>query len=161
MSLGKSLRARANRRRAGRSGAMSLNLVSLIDILTTLVFFLLMTAAGVATNVTADRVSLPASASSQAPRDALQVTVSTDDIRVGPEIVESVDAALADRGAILRSLQVALSTAHATTSGPSSGGDIDVVADKRVPFALLRKIIASCASGTGFDHVSLALLHQH
>ncbi|WP_185633718.1 biopolymer transporter ExbD [Burkholderia sp. Bp9012] len=155
------MRARANRRRAGCSGAMSLNLVSLIDILTTLVFFLLMTAAGVATNVTADRVSLPVSASSQAPRIALQVTVSTGDIRVGPEIVESVDAALADRGAVLGRLQAAVSTAHATTSPPSSGGDIDVIADKRVPFALLRKVIASCVSGTGFDHVSLALLHEH
>jgi biopolymer transport protein ExbD len=166
-TLSTMLRERVAARRARRRGGLSLNLVSLIDILTTLVFFLLLTSAGVATNISADGVTLPSSASQQVPRVGTQIVIDADSIRVGDRQVESTHEALNDSGAHLQKLLAAL---HGPSGVADSNGgvaraareqDFNIVADRSIPFALLRKVIATCADEVGLGHVSLALLPAH
>ena len=165
MTLSTALRERGSARRARKCGGLSLNLVSLIDILTTLVFFLLPTSAGVVTNISADGVILPSSASKQAPRVGTQIVIDANDIRVGDQAVESTHEALSDPGAVLAKLFAALHGASDAVAGKDGAGtagrDFNIVADRSVPFALLRKVIATCTNDVGLGHVSLALLPVH
>ena len=83
----------------GRNKTMvDMNLVSLIDVFTILIFFLLSNSGGVETLPSPKAVHLPESVADKAPRETVIVVVSGTEILVGGRRIASVAEVMADRG---------------------------------------------------------------
>src|SRR3954452_13131597 len=83
---------RAERRNRNQS-MVDMNLVSLIDVFTILIFFL-MSNVGVETLASTRAVQLPESMSQKAPKETVMVVVTGTEILVGDKVVASVKDAL-------------------------------------------------------------------
>ncbi len=150
-------------RKAGRPDAIPLNLVSMIDVFTTLVFFLLITSTNAQTLPIPKSLTLPHSLSMQTPEDSAVVTITHDQILFQGSPVMSVSAASAISGDILPALKSELlkvdKTTHGSADGKLSRGQINVMADQDVPFGLLKKVMATCGGSTDFSKISLSVRH--
>ena len=148
-------------RKAGRPEAVSLNLVSMIDVLTVLLFFLLLTSSSVQTLTEPRTLKLPRSLSMQPPQDAAVVTITRDQILFQGVTVMSVAEASALSGDILPALKAQLLKVQEVTQdgGKASRGQINVMADQDVPFGLLKKVMATCGGSARFSGIALAVRH--
>ncbi|WP_293373198.1 biopolymer transporter ExbD [Nevskia sp.] len=150
-------------RRAGRDdpGSIGLNLVPMIDIFTSLLIFLMLTSTTVQTLRTPKALTLPLSASAQPPNDTPVLTVSTEGISLQGEPIMSMDDALTTSGNVLvalktRLLLAPLVTVQGTETGNLTRGEINIVADRAVPYVLLKKIMATCGEAK-FARISLSV----
>lgn len=138
-----------------------LNLVSLMDIFTILVFFLLVNSGDVEVLQTDKSIKLPASFSEQIPEENLVVLVSATDVLVGGRVVGSVAELVASSGELFAPLQQELKY-QAERAGPlteknqATGRPVTIMADQKVPYQLLKKIMATCAAAEYRD-ISLAV----
>ena len=83
--------------RKARGGAsMDMNLVSLIDVFTILIFFLLSSATGVELLSSPKAVKLPASLADKAPKDTVVLVVSDPDGRNARNLIDRVGAGPAE-----------------------------------------------------------------
>ncbi len=73
---------------------VDMNLVSLIDVFTILIFFLMSNTGGVETLASPRAVKLPESMSQQAPKETLMITVTATEILVAGRVVASVSDAM-------------------------------------------------------------------
>jgi len=138
-----------------------LNLVSLMDIFTTLVFFLLIHVSGEGESLPIpDIVKLPISTSTDRPAPAPVVYVTTDKILVG-------DRKIADVGIVLDSTEASIEELEKELSSQTAGikGDarperkIMIMGDKTIPFTLLKKVMVSC-SNAGYPVITLAVIQR-
>src|SRR5690606_12356816 len=128
-----------------------MNLVSLMDIFTILVFFLLVSSSDVEVLQTDKSIKLPTSIADQVPENSLVVMVSDKDVVVAGRSVGSVAAVMAnneDRFAPLETeLKYQASRARPLTEDEQQlGRAITIMGDKAIPYSLLKKIMASCAA---------------
>jgi len=158
----KSLRARRMERHHKRAKQTSkLNLVSLMDIFTILVYFLLVNSSDVEVLQTNKSIELPESVSEQRPDTTLVVTVNNDSIIVSGRAVASVADVLAAEGNAIDGLAKELEY-HAKRAGPlapekeQQGRPITIMGDKAVPYTLLKKIMTTCATSE-YRNISLAV----
>ncbi|ACE84828.1 ExbD/TolR family protein [Cellvibrio japonicus] len=141
-----------------------LNLVSLMDIFTILVFFLLVNSGDVEVLQTDKSIKLPASVSDQLPEDNLVVLVSATDVIVGGRSVGSIAALTADTADQFAPLTEELKY-QAQKAGPLkadqqiTGRPVTIMADQKVPYHLLKKIMATCA-GAEYRDISLAVTQK-
>ncbi len=157
------LEKRAQRRARG-GAAMDMNLVSLIDVFTILIFFLLSSATGVETLVSPKAVQLPLANAEQAPKDTVVLVVAGDEILAEGRRVALVSEALSSSGDLIAGLKAeldVLATRKAVRSETrdkidAAGQAVTIMADKDMPYQLLRKVMATCARA-GFSDVSLAV----
>ena len=150
---------RAERR--SRNGTMvDMNLVSLIDVFTILIFFLLSGASGVETLVSPKAVKLPLSLADQSPKDTVVLVVSGDEILAEGRRVASVAEALATADDLIPGLKAELdllATRKAVRAENASATQaVTIMADKDMPYRLLRKVMATCARAN-FSDVSFAV----
>jgi biopolymer transport protein ExbD len=149
---------RHHKRNKGRA---TLNLVSLMDIFTILVFFLLVNSGEVQVLPNAKALSLPESKAEQKPKETLVVMVNRNEILVQGRHVLDLSQPLPD-GNLLPPLQEELKRhaehAKASTLEPFKG-NITIMGDKQVPYDLLKRVMATCAQSE-YPHVSLAVLQQ-
>jgi biopolymer transport protein ExbD len=140
-----------------------MNLVALIDIFTILIFFLLSSAAGVEMLSSPRSVKLPESIAERAPRETVVVVVAGDDILVEGRRVASVAAALAEAGDEIAPLKAELQAlaGRKLVSGAAQAGSraVTLMADKDIPYRLLRKVMLSCAQADYAD-VAFAVRQQ-
>lgn len=148
-------------KRSKRGG--SLNMVSLMDIFTILVFFLLVQSSQVEVLPNVDTLELPESVADEHARETVLVMVTSDDILVNGLPVMKTPDALDPSATQLEPLQTALaSQAKRITQDKDSldeedRGEVTVMADKNLPFSLIRKIMQSCVSAN-YGKVSFAVL---
>ena len=146
-------------RRSRNGNLVDMNLVSLIDVFTILIFFLLSSASGVETGVeklvSPKAVKLPEARVEQAPKDSVVLVVSGDEILVDGRPVARVTDALADDQPTLPALQAELERRAQRLAvrheNREAGRGITLMADKDIPYRLLRKLMASCAAAGFFD----------
>lgn len=155
-----SRRALRKVRRARKQAAVtSINLVSMIDIFTILVIYLLVNTAAVQI-VGAEQVDLPKSIALEPPREIVSVIVTTTDILVDGEAVLKV-AELPQDQAVLASLRERLLQASPLTPAQAKadedGGEINILADKAIPYSLLKKVMATAADAR-FAKISLGVV---
>ena len=151
-------------RRARNSTALDMNLVSLIDVFTILIFFLLSSATGVETLVSPKAVDLPVSLADQAPKQTVLLVVTETEVLVEGRPVALVKDLLASPDDEVPGLKAELDVlasrkavrAENAAQIASAGQAITIMADKSLPYRLLRKVMATCARA-GFSDVSFAV----
>ncbi len=154
-----SLRARRMARHHRRQQSPKLNLVSLMDIFTILVFFLLVNSSDVEVLSSNKAVELPTSVADAQPQTTLVIMVNSEQILVGNRAV----ARVADIGEelIIPALQTELEyrarrAPPLTPEQEQKGRPITIMGDKGIPYTLLKQVM-STAADTGYRDVSLAV----
>lgn len=140
-----------NRHRKGGG----LNLVSLMDIFTILVFFLLVNSTEVETLPNDRDLTLPESVSRELPRETVVVAVTLNDILVQGRRVASVAEVMASDATVIPELAEALRAQHSRALRASAeGAEVTIMGDRELPYSLLRRIMATC---TEADYARLSL----
>jgi len=156
-----SRRAKRMDRHHKRKGHATLNLVSLMDIFTILVFFLLVNSGEVQVLPNAKALTLPEAAAEQKPKETLVVMVNQNEILVQGHRILDLSQPLPP-GTLLPALQQELlqhaERAKSSTLEPFSG-NITIMGDKEIPYYLLKRVMATCAQSE-YPHVSLAVLRR-
>lgn len=154
-----------NRKRAQGS---KLNLVSLMDIFTILVFFLLVNSSDVEVLQNNKSIQLPESNSTIPPQEKLMVQVTDTALIVAGKKVADVSAINASTAQLIPSLKKELDyqasrrpvlAAQLAEGEASAGRGITIMGDKDIPYTLLKKILATC-SQTEYRDMSLAVLSK-
>jgi len=147
------------RRAKKQSVVASINLVSMIDIFTILVIYLLVNTAAVQI-VGAEQVDLPKSLAVEPPRENVSIILTRDDVLVDGAAVLKVADLRAEGPAVIpllkeRLLAAAPLAASQQDSG-EEGGEVNILADKSIPYSLLKKIMTTCADAR-FARISLGV----
>jgi len=130
-----------------RKKSAALNLVSLMDIFTILVFFLMVNSSEVEVLQTSSKIKLPESTSEQRPENRLVISVSHDDV------VELFGA----EGNLIPALSEELAhQADRRGAVPEGGHEITIMGDHELPYWLLKKIMYTCQT-EDFARISLAV----
>jgi biopolymer transport protein ExbD len=147
--------------RRNKASAM-LNLVSLMDIFTILVFFLLVNSGEVQVLPSAKALSLPESYAELKPKETLTVLVNQRQILVQGHQVIDLSEPLPE-GIVLPALRDELQR-HAERAKSNAlepfKGFITIMGDKEIPYTLLKRVMATCAKSE-YPHVSLAVLRKN
>jgi biopolymer transport protein ExbD len=158
----KSLRARRMERNHKRGKQTSkLNLVSLMDIFTILVFFLLVNSSDVEILQTNKTIELPDSTSEQRPGVNLVITVNERSVVVAGRPVATFEEILASNDNNIPGLEQELEY-QANRAGPltpeqqQTGRPVTIMGDKDVPYTVLKKIMTTCAANE-YRNISLAV----
>lgn len=156
--MNQSRRARRMAKHHARSKKTpGLNMVSLMDIFTILVFFLLVNQTVIAPQ--GAKITLPKSTVEKPAKDTLVVTVGKGEIYVQDRKVADVAEVLASNEILIPGLQQELKyqagKQRLLESGPKESRPITIMGDQEVPYSVLKKIMLTC-SQTGYSEVSLA-----
>lgn len=159
-----SRRARRMQRHHKRSrSVVALSLVSLMDIFTILVFFLLVHSSDVETLPSAKSIRLPESVAEKSPKATIVVSVSNEDIIAQGRKVASVAEVLDSGADVIEGLKTELdyqATRRAVTAeAASQPRAITILADKEVPYRLIKLVMVTCVRA-GFENISLAVLKR-
>jgi len=144
-------------------GAPSFNMVSLMDIFTILVFFLLVNSSDGEVLPSHKSVELPESVSEEIPRQTLVIMVTESDILIHGKIITSIEAILDDDNAstlLMSALQETQTDIRPVTGNNSPvRREATIMGDKQVPYKILKKVMATCTEA-GFARISLAVLQK-
>ncbi|WP_420465048.1 ExbD/TolR family protein [Panacagrimonas sp.] len=149
-------------RREAREG--ELNVVSLIDIFAILVLYLLVNALVVQILPSPKALTLPESIAQTQPKQTVLIMVTTEDILVDNEkVMRTADAAAANASVLpdlkYRLNEESLMQIEGGGAGEITRGDVNIMADKAIPFHVLKKVMAT-ASDTRFARISLAVVEK-
>lgn len=152
---------RTVRRRARYNNIPKLNLVSLMDIFTILVFFLLVNSSDVEVLQNNKAIKLPESTAEKKPDTTVVVMVSAEDILVDGRAITKVSTAMAVKDEELPSLKKELTylasrKPYASPEEQEKGRDVTIMGDATIPYNLLKKIMTTCAKSE-FRNISLAV----
>ena len=152
-----SFHSKRRRERQKKGKVAALNLVSLMDIFTILVFFLMVNSSEVEVLQTSSKIKLPDSTSEKQPENRLVILVNDEDVVVQGRPVAQVADLVGAEDALIEGLQTELQY-QATRKGevPEGGFEITVMGDKELPYWLLKRILMTCQT-TDFAKVSLAV----
>jgi biopolymer transport protein TolR len=148
-------------RKQERRMPVSLNLVSMIDMFTTLVFFLLITSTSVDVVQTPRDLTLPNSTSMEQAIDTPVVLITPRDIQLQGRTIMSIDDANRSQSPVLEPLKAELDKAMEMEIAGQIGsaktrGEINIMADKNTPYALIKKVMATCGDAK-FARISLSV----
>jgi biopolymer transport protein ExbD len=150
-------------RKAEKRDVVPLNLVSMIDVFTTLVFFLLITSTSVQVIRQPQSMVLPSSTTRQTPNDVPVLMVTEQDILLQGRPVMSTAQAKASAGDVLGPLksQLLLVPLMPIESDRSrlTRGEINLMADKDIPYALLKKVMKTCGEAQ-FARIAMSVNHK-
>lgn len=145
---------------AGGGGHGPLSLVPMIDILTILVVYLLVHAADAELLANPRNVAMPMSVSDQRPRAATVITVTRDMLYVNGEAVVPVATVSATAEPVVAALLAALERQDAAAPvGEDGTREVAVMAEKSLPYPVLRRIVASAAAAD-YRKVSFAVVER-
>ncbi len=141
-----------------------MNLTSLMDVFTILVFFLLVNSGSVELVEAPKDVKLPESIEESKPRETVVVSVSPESVMVQGKVVALVDEILENRAGALDTLGARLVELKENVVGPAThtvaeSQEVTILADKDVPFIVVRRVMSAC-TGEGFENVSLAVIQK-
>ena len=141
-----------------------MNLTSLMDIFTILVFFLLVNSGSVEVLDAPKEVSLPESRVETKPRETVVIFISPTEVLVQGQLVALVDDILEDKTSVLEPITARLAQLKENVIGTntltvSTSQEITILADKSVPFMVVKTIMSTCTN-EGFENVSLAVTQK-
>jgi biopolymer transport protein ExbD len=141
-----------------------LNLTSLMDVFTILVFFLLFHASGSEVMEAPKQIKLPDSVVETKPRETVVIMVSPEVVLVQGEAVISTTELLENRIETVSEITERLKQLERNIIGISTKAiveskEVTILADKTIPFRALKKIMSTC-TGSGYGRISLAVLQK-
>ena len=136
-----------------------LNLIPMIDILSVLVSFLLVYSTEVEIVQNSQGIEIPESIVTAKPRESVVVMLTTAELLVQGERVATLDELRADGAAVFAPLQQVLERPRITGSGPVEEQEVTVMADKSLPYELLKKVMQT-ATEAGFGKLSFATIEK-
>jgi len=144
--------------------AGALNLVSLMDIFTILVFFLLVNSSEVEVLPNAKDIQLPESIAEQKAKESVVILISEEDIIVQGTPIVKVSDVMRRRGNDIPELRQALLSQNDRVLRKEAQDDIasrevTIMADKDIPYRLLKKVMATCME-SDYGKISLAVLQK-
>ncbi len=152
---------RLQRKRKQKLQLTKLNLVSLMDIFTILVFFLMVNTSEVQVMQNNKAIELPKSVSTESAEDNLLITVTTNVVLLqGMKIISVDELKQIDTDAVT-ALTAELDyqkekRGNISTEELANGLAINIMADKTIPYILLKKIMQTSAAA-GYSNISLAV----
>jgi biopolymer transport protein ExbD len=151
------------RGRPGKKGGRahgSLTLIPMIDMLMIMVVYLLVHSADTEILPNAQNITIPQSISDDKPRETTVITVTRDMLYLNGNAVVTVADVGSQAEPVVESLRAALGQqADNLIPGASTAREVTVMAEKSLPYAVLRKIVASC-SAADYSKVSLAVVER-
>jgi len=151
-------------RKARNQSLVDMNLVSLIDIFTILIFFLLSNTAEIQALPNSKAVKLPESVADQSPKETVVVVVNESDILVQGRKVASVAEAMSTQEDMIAPLKAELdiqaSHEMIRRENAPENKPITIMGDKNIPYRLLRKVMYTCARAN-FSEVSFAVQRKN
>ncbi|MGX5173754.1 ExbD/TolR family protein [Aliikangiella sp. IMCC44653] len=158
----KSYRAVRMERHHKRFGTSSLNLVSLMDIFTILVFFLLVNSSSVEQLPSSKAVKLPESTAQQLPKETVIVLVNNEQILVQGRVIANVEQVLKSDQVVIQALlkEMQFQAKQSWTGAALEEGlEVTVMGDKEIPYKLLKKILATL-SQANYTNISMAVMKR-
>jgi biopolymer transport protein ExbD len=153
------IQKRAERKARNHTG-LDMNLVSLIDIFTILIFFLLSSATEVETLPSYRAVKLPESSAEAQPKETIVVVVSGSEIVVDGRKVADVAEVMKASDDVIPALKAELDLLSKRQvireKNQASKAAITIMGDKDIPYRLLRKVMVTSARAN-FTDVSFAV----
>jgi biopolymer transport protein TolR len=157
--ISKGLRRNTRHGKRGR-GHGALALIPMIDMLTILVVYLLVHTADLEILPNSRSIAIPLSSSDQKPRETTVVMVTRDMLYVNGEPVLSVAELGAAPDPVVEALRAALGRQAAGVIAESEARrEVTVMAEKSLPYSVLRKIVAS-SSAAEYTKVSFAVVER-
>ena len=141
-----------------------LNLTPLMDVFTVLVFFLMVNSASVETLQQPKQIKLPESVVEAKPRETVVIFVGKEEVLVqGVPVARVADIAATESLEIepisVRLAELSESVIGLSTKTIAESQEVTVLADKSIPFSVLKKIMATCTA-QGYSRVSLAVVQK-
>lgn len=162
----KSQRAQRMERRHDRAkkNTGALNLVSLMDIFTILVFFLLVNSSDVEVLPNTKDVQLPESIAEEKAKESVVILIGDDDILVQGTVVARVADVMQLTGNEIPALKQALLSQNdrslrRETQDDIANREVTIMGDRDIPYRLLKKVMATC-SASDYGRISLAVLQK-
>ncbi|MFC4698745.1 ExbD/TolR family protein [Glaciecola siphonariae] len=137
-----------------------LSLVSLMDIFTILVFFLMLNASDVQVLQSSDRVSLPESLADTPASETLLLMVTKDQVLLQGKALSNTQALAEQNQQAIDALKAELDY-HTQRRDDLSEDDkqtlsITIMGDASTPYAVLKQIMQACAA-QGYTNIALAV----
>ncbi len=158
-----------NSRRIKRMGRnrvkiTKMNLTSLMDVFTILVFFLLVNSGSVEVMEAPKDMTLPESVVEAKPRETVVIFVSQEEVLVQGKPVALVSDILESGSVTVDPIRDRLAELKQNVLGPSTlavagSQEVTILADKAVPFTVIKKVMSAC-TGEGYENVSLAVIQK-
>jgi len=158
-----------------RKKTSGMNLTSLMDVFTILVFFLLTNTSSNEALEPPKVITLPDSVVETKPRETVTLMVTDKEILVESnsviateEVVNSQETVIeAIKQAMIAEMGKALVVANPDGEAGAAEGEeqerlppeVNILADRTVPFSLLKKVMSSCTDA-GYTKVSLAVIQK-
>jgi biopolymer transport protein ExbD len=139
-----------------------LNLIPMIDIMSVMVAFLLIYSTEVEVVQNAKDVEIPLSTAEAKPAETVVVTITKDTLLVQGDVVATMEQIRDPKTALIEPLREYLSR-PLTTKGDAAqqaalaNREITVLADKSLPYEVIRKVMTTCTAAA-YDKLSLAVL---
>ena len=155
---------RIKRMTRNKTKLVKINLTSLMDVFTILVFFLLVNSATTEVLETPKQITLPASVVEEKPRETVVIFISRDEVTVQGESVIQVSEIQQANGQDIAPIgdrleEVIESVIGLRTQIVSESQEVTILADRSVPFSVIKKVMSTCTS-QGYGQISLAVLQK-
>lgn len=141
-----------------------MNLTSLMDVFTILVFFLLSSSSSGIVIEVPKQIVIPSSVVETEPRETIVIMVTESAVLVQGEAVVDTRELLESKNPIVVEIGSRLSELRNTVIGASTkkayeSKEVTILAHETIPFQILKKIMGTC-SGMGFENISLAVIQK-
>jgi biopolymer transport protein ExbD len=145
-----------------RPKVSALNLTSLMDVFTILVFFLVMNSGSEVLD--AGGLVLPESVIDTKPNETVVINIGKEDVLVqGEAVVRVADIIAAGPGDVVpvmtRLKELQDRVIGVRTNAVANSTAITILADKTIPFSVVKQIMSSCTT-QGFTRISLAVIQK-
>ncbi len=156
---------RIKRMSRNRVKITKMNLTSLMDVFTILVFFLLVNSGSVEVVEAPKDVTLPESMVESKPRETVVISISAEEVLVQGKLVAFVDDILNDRETAVGPINARLaelkeSVIGINTKAAAESQEVTILADRSVPFTVVKTVMSTCTA-EGYENVSLAVIQKN
>jgi len=153
---------RHHKRRTDKSA--SLNMVSLMDIFTILVFFLLVSAAGSEVLPSPKAIKLPDSTTDKRPKENVIIMVNKNNLLLQGKVIANTQEIVKSNKPVIAELIQNLKRLDEDSrqdkdNKPASKRGVTIMGDKKLHYQLLKKIMLSCATAK-YSNISLAVMQK-
>jgi biopolymer transport protein ExbD len=133
-------------------------------VFTILVFFLLVNSCQAELLESPKQVTLPESLAESKPRETVVIFITPDEVMVQGKPVVTLEEVMASGEPNVEPVMERLAALRESIIGPATmavadSQEVTILADKSIPFAVVKKIMSTCTS-EGYGRISLAVIQK-